>query len=89
MRLGHHQDQLGEACASADRVFWLKPENLAFNLDLAVAEQGHLTFESTEAFIESIRENLVRESQHVHLVMMSNGAFDTLKTALIKMMHDV
>ncbi len=89
MRLGHHQDQLGEACASADRVFWLKPENLAFNLDLAIAEQGHLTFESTEAFIESIRENLVRESQHVHLVMMSNGAFDTLKTALIKMMHDV
>ena len=88
MRLGHHHEQLGQACATADRVFWLKPENLAFDLDLAVSAQGHFTFESEEDFIKSIAQHLAGESRHVHLVMMSNGAFDTLKTALLQMMRD-
>ena len=83
MRLGIHHDQLAPACADADRVFWLKPERLAFDLEKAVGPQGHAVFEDPLTLARSVGQQLELESKTAHIVIMSNGGIDVLKTALL------
>jgi UDP-N-acetylmuramate: L-alanyl-gamma-D-glutamyl-meso-diaminopimelate ligase len=83
MRLGIHQDQLAPACVHADRVFWLKPERLAFDLDKAVRPQGHSVFDDPLTLAHAVGQQLGLERSNAHIVIMSNGGIDVLKNALL------
>lgn len=84
MRLGTHQDQLAPACAAADQVFWLKPDRLGFDLNTAVSAQGHTVFDDPLALAQAVGQQLRRASSTAHVVIMSNGGIDVLKTALLE-----
>ncbi len=83
MRLGIHQNQLAQACVHADKVFWLKPARLAFDLDKAVKPQGHTVFDDPFTLARAVGQQLGLESTTSHIVIMSNGGIDVLKTALV------
>jgi UDP-N-acetylmuramate: L-alanyl-gamma-D-glutamyl-meso-diaminopimelate ligase len=83
MRLGIHHDQLAPACVHADRVFWLKPERLAFDLDKAVIPHGHAVFDDPLALARAVGQQLGLEHDSAHIVIMSNGGIDILKSALL------
>ena len=87
MRLGIHEAQLVEACKTADQVFWLKPTNLAFDLDQAVTPSGHKVFEEPLALAAAVAQQLGLEDSSAHIVIMSNGGIDALKAALLDQIH--
>jgi UDP-N-acetylmuramate: L-alanyl-gamma-D-glutamyl-meso-diaminopimelate ligase len=87
MRLGIHEAQLVEACKTADQVFWLKPTNLAFDLDQAVTPSGHKVFEDPLALAAAVAQQLGLEDSSAHIVIMSNGGIDALKAALLDQIH--
>jgi len=82
MKLGVHRDQLAPALALADRVWFLNPPQLGWDLAAAVAPlHGRASFAST---VDALVEGLSAQAQPGdHVLVMSNGGFGGLHEKLL------
>jgi UDP-N-acetylmuramate: L-alanyl-gamma-D-glutamyl-meso-diaminopimelate ligase len=88
MKLGLHQQVLGSAVETADKVFWY--QNASIDWDLSqVAEQTSPTAtvsKDIEALIAQVEKTIVDNqtaSKETHVVIMSNGGFEGFHQLLV------
>jgi UDP-N-acetylmuramate: L-alanyl-gamma-D-glutamyl-meso-diaminopimelate ligase len=88
MKLGVHQQVLGSAVETADKVFWY--QNASIDWDLSqVAEQTSPTAtvsKDIEALIAQVEKTIVDNqtaSKETHVVIMSNGGFEGFHQLLV------
>lgn len=86
MRAGHHREQLPASLKDADRVFFLKPPDIQWDLEKMAAESGRSggVFSEHSALLESLRNTLQPGD---HLVCMSNGAMSELQARLFSVLN--
>ena len=82
MKLGTHQPRLIAACESADQVFWLESQPLAFDLASLVKPSGHHVAQNPSTLAAALNTALQSEPSTAHIVIMSNGNIDQLKVVL-------
>jgi len=89
MRMGQHRHQLLQSCQQADKVVWLQPAQMDWNLsdlinaengDTGISVEGMAVFETTVEIIEYLEAELLAGD---HVVIMSNGGFDGLHGRLL------
>ncbi len=82
MRLGVHRDTLAPALSLADRVLFLKPNGINWNLDrvTAVLEGRGQVLPTVEAILDTLVQEL-RPKDHV--LIMSNGGFEDIHARLL------
>ncbi|MBL4827477.1 MAG: UDP-N-acetylmuramate:L-alanyl-gamma-D-glutamyl-meso-diaminopimelate ligase [Spongiibacteraceae bacterium] len=83
MRLGSHLEALPTATQLADKVYWYQPEGVDWTLSSVVeASDGRAQlYHSIEVIIGEVLEQS-REGDHI--VIMSNGGFGGIQSALVK-----
>lgn len=80
MKMGVHQETLLDSLSAADEVILFEPENLSWSLCDKAQAAGASCFSSTDAIIN----RLLEKSQHGdHILIMSNGGFESIHTRLI------
>lgn len=73
MRMGVHREALGPALAGADQVWVLRPDDLGWDLDAALAGHGSITIcDDIDTIIQGITTTARPGDQ---VVIMSNGGF--------------
>ncbi len=82
MRLGVHRDTLAPALSLADRVLFLKPNGINWNLERATAvlEGRGQVLPTVEAILDTLVQEL-RPKDHV--LIMSNGGFEDIHARLL------
>ena len=81
MRLGVHRDKLAAALAPADRVWFLQPPDLGWDLPAAVAQLRDARYaDGVEALARGIAEDAAAGD---HVLVMSNGGFGGLHERLL------
>ncbi|MEP5763386.1 MAG: UDP-N-acetylmuramate:L-alanyl-gamma-D-glutamyl-meso-diaminopimelate ligase [Halieaceae bacterium] len=82
MRMGQHREALPQATAAADQVYWYQPTGLDWDIqDVVAASQTPAELlDDTDSMIE--RALAVSQSGD-HIVIMSNGGFNGIHSALV------
>ena len=82
MRMGVHKDLLADSLRTADEVYMLQPQDLAWDLKASVngAKNIHV-LSSVEDIIKQVH-GIARKNDHI--VVMSNGAFGGIHEKLMK-----
>lgn len=83
MKLGIHQQALVAASQAADMVIWQKPEKSGLDIDsmIATSNTPAYGFDNVEEIIGFVEENAQVGD---HVVIMSNGGFDSIHDRLLK-----
>lgn len=84
MRMGVHKESLRRACASADRVIWLRPVEQEWSIDHGTEEHGgtkHISFSSVQEIIDCVSKSVQPGEQ---VVIMSNGGFEGIHQRLLE-----
>ena len=82
MKLGSHKNLLADSTQNADEVLWLEPKDLGWPLNDYVNAKHSRIFQSTDAIITYLRDNL-RLEHPTHIVLMSNGSFGGIHNKLL------
>ena len=82
MKQGVHKDSLQASCAAADRVVWLQPEGLSWNLSSGVLANVHHTVCFNLADVIAKVTANVQSGELI--VVMSNGAFGGVHKKLLE-----
>jgi UDP-N-acetylmuramate: L-alanyl-gamma-D-glutamyl-meso-diaminopimelate ligase len=87
MRLGVHRDTLAPALSLADRVLFLRPNGINWNLDrvTAVLEGRGQVLPTVEAILDTLVQEL-RPKDHV--LIMSNGDFADIHARLLARLQE-
>jgi UDP-N-acetylmuramate: L-alanyl-gamma-D-glutamyl-meso-diaminopimelate ligase len=87
MRLGVHRDTLAPAVSLADRVLFLRPNGINWNLDrvTAVLEGRGQVLPTVEAILDTLVQEL-RPKDHV--LIMSNGDFADIHARLLARLQE-
>jgi UDP-N-acetylmuramate: L-alanyl-gamma-D-glutamyl-meso-diaminopimelate ligase len=86
MRMGVHREQLGPALAGADHAWVLRPAQLDWNLDAALASHRSISIRDDVARIVSEIAAEARAGDRI--VVMSNGGFDGIHDRLVQSLPD-
>ncbi len=87
MRLGIHREALAPALQSADRIALFEPPQLSWSLDVVAAQLGSRA--QVYPSVDDIVRSIVSEaSAGDHVVIMSNGAFDSIHEKLLRGLRD-
>lgn len=96
MRMGVHKEDLLDSLSSADDIVLYQPQNLGWNLDdLVKADINPVhIFENIENIIEHVVEqvigtNTANPQANIHILIMSNGAFDGIHEKLINKLENL
>lgn len=83
MSLGALADRLAECTATADRVWWLRTEKLAWDIEALAATPGTVVADDSERIVQDLAA-LPAPVRHRHVVIMSNGAFDGIHPRIVR-----
>lgn len=96
MKMGAHGDKLQEACMDADLALWYLSEKMAGIKDTLSPDGGNkkiLVYNSSEALLGKLQERLKKIAhsekgeKEVHIVIMSNGAFEGIHKKIISLIQ--
>ncbi len=87
MRMGVHRDALAQALAGADRIELLRPANLGWDLEAAVAPLG-AAVRVSDSVGDIVTHLLESVSAGDHIVIMSNGGFGGIHEKLVAGLRD-
>ena len=84
MSLGALQADLISSNEDADQTFWFKGKNIKWDLEkvVRVSSSPSRVFTNLEMLINEL-EGLSNKTNHTHIVLMSNGAFEGIRTKLV------
>ncbi len=86
MRRGVHREMLAPAVAAADRVLWLRPPSLDWDLEhLATGHEQASIYERTADIINALTADTVTGD---HVVIMSNRSFEGLHGRFLKALRE-
>jgi UDP-N-acetylmuramate: L-alanyl-gamma-D-glutamyl-meso-diaminopimelate ligase len=82
MKLGVHKETLKQACASANKVYWLEPESANWSLKgtAATGTTEHHLCRTTAEIVAKVAAAAVPGEQ---VIVMSNGSFDGIHHKLL------
>lgn len=84
MKQGIHKEGLKASASSADQVIWFQPQGMGWSLAEFVQDKRNRVCDRVDSIVDEVARYIEQyPSDHIEVVVMSNGGFDGIHSKLL------